>query len=184
MSLLRGLAFFCVFISGFSVAQEVVSPGLVQSGNSTLFVPISVGEVTFVIQIFENSVPEDPGEIGDATIEGVDSDQDGVRDDLERYIGLKYHDRIPVRDSLYQFAAAQQRAIVRTAESVRSINLSLIRARDCVSQASSKSEVEALISDLTGESLNTKARFIAYADNLDDLMEDIVSLGGVEVKCQ
>jgi len=36
------------------------------------------------------SLPPDPGEAGKATLEGIDSDNDGVRDDIQRYIALTY----------------------------------------------------------------------------------------------
>lgn len=35
-------------------------------------------------------LPPDPGPAGKLTIEGIDADQDGVRDDVQRYIAIKY----------------------------------------------------------------------------------------------
>jgi hypothetical protein len=35
-----------------------------------------------------NNLPPDPGVAGKQTLQGIDSDKDGVRDDLQRYIGL------------------------------------------------------------------------------------------------
>jgi len=34
------------------------------------------------------NLPPDPGPAGDETIEGVDVNENGVRDDIERWIGL------------------------------------------------------------------------------------------------
>jgi len=33
-------------------------------------------------------LPPNPGEAGKATLQGIDSDNDGVRDDIQRYIAL------------------------------------------------------------------------------------------------
>jgi hypothetical protein len=35
-------------------------------------------------------LPPDPGEAGKVTLAGIDSDNDGVRDDIQRYIALTY----------------------------------------------------------------------------------------------
>jgi len=41
----------------------------------------------------EATLPPDPGSAGRATLEGIDSDGDGVRDDIQRFIELNYPDR-------------------------------------------------------------------------------------------
>ena len=38
----------------------------------------------------EENLPPDPGEAGKATIEGVDIDDDGLRDDVQRFIYMNY----------------------------------------------------------------------------------------------
>lgn len=43
------------------------------------------------------ALPDDPGEAGKATIEGIDSDGDGVRDDVQRFIAFKYPDSEMIR---------------------------------------------------------------------------------------
>jgi hypothetical protein len=42
------------------------------------------------------TIPPDPGEAGKATLEGIDSDNDGVRDDIERWIVLE-NENLPVK---------------------------------------------------------------------------------------
>ena len=37
-------------------------------------------------------LPPDPGEEGKKTLQGIDSDNDGVRDDIQRYIALEVED--------------------------------------------------------------------------------------------
>jgi hypothetical protein len=52
-------------------------------------------------------LPPDPGEAGKATIEGIDSDQDGLRDDIQRYIALTYPDSEKTREALRQAYGAK-----------------------------------------------------------------------------
>ena len=47
-----------------------------------------------------DGLPPDPGEAGKATLEGIDSDQDGIRDDIQRYIALTYPDSQKTRAAL------------------------------------------------------------------------------------
>jgi hypothetical protein len=49
-------------------------------------------------------LPPDPGEAGKATLLGIDSDNDGVRDDVQRLIALRYPDSLPKRRAATQFA--------------------------------------------------------------------------------
>ena len=57
-------------------------------------------------------LPPDPGEAGKQTLAGVDSDQDGVRDDVQRYIAFKYPQSERTRAALSQAARAFQFEIV------------------------------------------------------------------------
>ena len=53
-----------------------------------------VNEAKRLIVILEGNMnlPPDPGEAGKATLAGIDSDGDGVRDDLQRYLALSITD--------------------------------------------------------------------------------------------
>lgn len=53
-------------------------------------------------------LPPDPGEAGLQTIPGIDSDADGVRDDLQIYIAERFPGSDPDRMALMQVAAALQ----------------------------------------------------------------------------
>jgi hypothetical protein len=46
------------------------------------------------------NLPPDPGPAGDETIEGVDVNENGVRDDIERWIGLNYRNSEKTRMAL------------------------------------------------------------------------------------
>jgi hypothetical protein len=53
-------------------------------------------------------LPPDPGEAGKATTAGIDSDGDGVRDDVERWIALSYPNSAKIRSALTQYSKAVQ----------------------------------------------------------------------------
>jgi len=55
-----------------------------------------------------NELPPDPGEAGMQTLLGIDSDSDGVRDDIQRYIYFAYPDNEKVRVALTQIAIEYQ----------------------------------------------------------------------------
>lgn len=71
-------------------------------------VPISVDDdLTVVIPTYQN-LPPDPGVMGDETVAGIDSDKDGVRDDIQREIVFKYPDNAKARTVLYEIAKQYQ----------------------------------------------------------------------------
>lgn len=49
-------------------------------------------------------LPPDPGEVGKATLEGIDSDHDGIRDDVQREIMFLAPESTKKRDALIQIA--------------------------------------------------------------------------------
>ena len=61
-----------------------------------------------------NELPPDPGEAGKTTLEGIDSDGDGLRDDIQRYIALTYPDSQKTRAALRQAAIALQKIILES----------------------------------------------------------------------
>ena len=62
--------------------------------------------------------PPDPGEAGKATIAGVDSDNDGIRDDIQRFIELNYGGSQKTKAVLQQTAIALQKILVNTPNSL------------------------------------------------------------------
>lgn len=52
-------------------------------------------------------LPPDPGSAGKVTVAGIDADDDGVRDDVQRYIALTYPTSPSIRSALTQLAEAQ-----------------------------------------------------------------------------
>jgi len=58
--------------------------------------------------VINDTLPPDPGELGKMTIEGIDADADGLRDDLQRYIAIKYQSSEKLRRVMTDLAKANQ----------------------------------------------------------------------------
>jgi len=59
------------------------------------------------------NLPPDPGEEGNKTIEGVDANRNGIRDDVELAIFKEYPNSAKTRAALLQYAFALQRGITQ-----------------------------------------------------------------------
>jgi hypothetical protein len=73
--------------------------------------PTSVPTATPTPDIFAG-LPPDPGEAGKVTLQGIDADNDGVRDDIQRLIQQTAPTSKPIRNALKQYAANAQKLFV------------------------------------------------------------------------
>ena len=64
------------------------------------------------------NLPPDPGPAGDEAIEGIDTDQNGVRDDIDRWIGLNYRNSEKTRMALMHAAGEMAVGETFTARSI------------------------------------------------------------------
>jgi len=62
------------------------------------------------------NTPTDPGAAGRKTLQGIDSDGDGIRDDLERWIRYRFPNSPRKQAALSQFAKAYQRSLIEASE--------------------------------------------------------------------
>lgn len=93
------------------------SPGQIQLQVSAAFLgqllrvksPVMTISVTVPVDL-----PPDPGPGGMTTLAGVDSDGDGVRDDVQRYIALTYPNSAQTRAALTQITKAVQSLILNS----------------------------------------------------------------------
>jgi hypothetical protein len=60
---------------------------------------------------FPPGYPPDPGEAGKKTLEGIDSDHDGLRDDLQRWIYARFPNDPKKRAALKQVAISYQKTL-------------------------------------------------------------------------
>ena len=62
------------------------------------------------------NLPPDPGEAGKATLAGIDSDNDGVRDDVQRWIAMSFPNSQKTRAAVTQKAKAIQLILLNAAD--------------------------------------------------------------------
>jgi hypothetical protein len=110
-------------------------------------------------------VPPDPGEVGKATLAGVDADSNGVRDDIQRYIVLTYPDSERTRAALIQAAQAVQGFLVETGgrETIIARAEEKGRATDCLSFITSLDD--RIYDELKARILNTAERSRRWITN-------------------
>jgi len=112
-----------------------------------------------------NGLPPDPGEAGMATLEGIDSDQDGIRDDIQRYIALTYPDSQKTQAALRQAATALQIIILESPNEESALRNTELEARASECLWYIRPDKGYKIDDLLmAEFLNTLPRSRAYLE--------------------
>lgn len=85
--------------------------------------------------VMGTNLPPDPGEAADDTIEGVDANKNGIRDDVELAIFEEYPDSAKTRAPLLQYALALQMEVVQENLNTDIVNAILeedSRSGDCI----------------------------------------------------
>lgn len=118
----------------------------------------------------EDESPKDPGENGLKTILGIDSNVNGIRDDVEVWINNKTtntqnNDLYNVRMSLRQIAKSLQSAIKSKdiKNEAQRYMLDSISGKRCLEEITNDKKILELADDLNIEIFNTEPRFFAYA---------------------
>ncbi len=114
----------------------------------------------FVVMAGRDGLPPDPGAEGKITLQGVDSNGNGVRDDIEIYIELKYGDLLNLKEGLNQFAHTVQNGLTATTKegSMQAAD-SQTRAIECLMYLDPESNAAA---EIETQAVNTPERFNAW----------------------
>ena len=136
----------------------------VSDRNATASLPVEL-----IVKKWERyDLPPDPGEAGKQTLLGIDSDNDGVRDDVQLAIARLYHDPEDknVRLALNQFAASLQYAftVFQSGDKNQLFNVfsEINPAVACITATSSNPLEDVIFVKLLMR--NTEERLQAYAD--------------------
>ncbi len=76
------------------------------------------------------NLPPDPGAAGKLTLAGIDSDGDGVRDDVQRWIALTYPNSQKTRAALTQGTKTMQKFLLEAANAKKSYVNAVQMAKD------------------------------------------------------
>ncbi|MCI5224352.1 MAG: hypothetical protein D3924_17205 [Candidatus Electrothrix sp. AR4] len=132
--------------------------------NATSKLPVEL-----IVKKWErNDLPSDPGEAGKQTLLGTDSDNDGVRDDVQIAIARHYPESEDekARLALEQFAASLQYAfgIFQTGSKnqLDDVFSEIVAATDCITGTSAKPKEDLIF--VKNIMQNTKERVYAYID--------------------
>jgi hypothetical protein len=135
--------------------------------------------------VMGENLPPDPGELADATVEGVDANYSGIRDDVELAIFAKYPNSAKTRAVLLQYALALQMEVVQpivNTDTVTEIITEQGRADTCVSDVlvprigpdfsreySDIEKIDIFINFVKNKQFNTEARIKHHENFLKDL---------------
>lgn len=148
------------------LAQPSTATGTIQfyASRGKLRKPEQVGRpISIAVTTLCPCLPPDPGEAGRATLEGIDSDHDGVRDDVQRYIAVTYVSSATSRAAITQFDRAIEAALRGPATKENSLAAAHLsdRALECGWNLYGR-QFNTMRKALEAELLNTNLRLHAY----------------------
>lgn len=122
-------------------------------------------------------LPPDPGAAGKQTLLGIDSDNDGVRDDVQRYINLTYPDEPKVQAALLQFANEYQGLLAQAGDREAGYQHAVKYARttDCLGYIKGEEGPTKIAPALHAVILNTRQRSLAYIAFSDSLAGQVIA---------
>jgi hypothetical protein len=119
--------------------------------------------IILTITEFTSNLPPDPGPENDLTLAGIDSDLDGVRDDVQRYIAFKYEDQEALKLALMDVARTKQLVVTQADDkeaSRRNVTQSQ-RAFECIFYLVQRDSKQ-VVGGVTSQQMNTRERSKAY----------------------
>ncbi len=132
------------------------------------------------------NLPPDPGDAGKVTLQGIDSDSDGVRDDVQISIIERYPNDEEKQAALKQEAKALQEAVIAgdsaDTNTIIQAAKSIINSVDCMHTRMEDPSSE--ISFLEDEVINTSERSAAYIRFNEALSGQFFGEGDTENPCQ
>jgi len=115
---------------------------------------------TIAVVVDPFPLPPDPGEAGKQTVAGIDSDKDGVRDDVQRQIALDNASSEKIRRALGQYSGALGQLLAGT-DAQLSLD-KLVAAARCMTYVTGASQAIKHSSLVRAYQLNTPSRSVAY----------------------
>lgn len=129
-----------------------------KSKNSKIY----FSELPLALTITAEPIPPDPGEAGKTSLVGIDSDEDGLRDDIQRYIVLTYPDSQRTRLGATQYAKDLQEAILASNSQSRSKDAFRATIRSSACLAYVRDDDARLKRQLEAIAFNTEDRLNSY----------------------
>jgi hypothetical protein len=159
--------FFLILLTACSSGSaSPVAPTNTQGGNNQAVVlPAKITPQSVPMILDPSQVPPDPGSAGDATVAGIDSNNNGIRDDVERWIAQTYPSSAKMRAAAAQVALSFQDRVTSNGLTVNTAYQRAVIATNAMSCLIKSSEDTRVPDDLKGimaAQLNTRQRTNAY----------------------
>lgn len=115
------------------------------------------------IPVVAMNIPPEPGVAGLSTLEGIDADSDGIRDDIQRYIALTYPDSPLTQLALRDIAQAAFPSVIQSGDNNQSFDNAQRwhRAVECLYYVRPH-DAKTAAGELLARILNTRQRSLAY----------------------
>lgn len=120
--------------------------------------------VTFTVVESTVDLPDDPGPFSHNSLLGLDNNQNGVRDDVERFISAHYRSDVNLQKSLYQLAAGMRTVFThlgnedRIGDALSAISL----AYECYYSVTTEDDRGDEADYIVAEMVNTETRLSAF----------------------
>jgi len=135
-----------------------------------------------------HTLPPDPGEVGKQTLLGIDSNNDGIRDDVERWIYKTYNH--PIERAIFMQTARAYQVVITDPEKARENVQVMHNAVDCESYWSLNAkennesfwldEYRSLSKEIKPIQFNTAERFLAYQAYNHNLSGGVYGSSGIK----
>lgn len=147
----------------------------IEPSTPLVYVPISNGDTHFVIPVFSSDVPSEPDEVDNSSsLGGIDTDGDGIKDDVERWIALKFPKDAKKRRYSYSYAFYMRKLLMTTNRTqIQNNVIELIKASVCM--PSNEKE----LAEIMGMHLNSETRFNRYAENAASLSTSMLEVNAL-----
>lgn len=142
--------------SSHSASSETVKP-------TTLPDKITLSAVPMILD--PTQLPPEPGVDNNKTVAGIDSNNNGIRDDVERWIAQSYPTSAKMRAAAAQVVLSLQYKITNkaiTEEIAYQKGIISINAVCCLVDSSAKTGVKDNLNNIMSVHLNTRQRVNAY----------------------
>ncbi len=126
-----------------------------------------------IIAVEPAGLPPDPGDAGKATLEGIDSDRDGVRDDIQRYIALTYPDSARTRAAFMEHTKNWQKKLIVSDDKEASKNVLRASLHSLACIAYLHENFSDITEALEVELINTEERLYAFFAYNDQTAGDV-----------
>lgn len=124
----------------------------------------------------ESNLPPDPGVEGTQTLAGIDSNSNGVRDDVEIAIFQNYSDTQELRKAMMQYSSVSEKALLASTKEQRiALQPERLKAMDCLYKQSIANNVKPTkaLNFLQKNIINTRERSLA-ADRSQNFLSNQV----------